>query len=68
MIQQHREDGGLPEESGHTPNELDQSDESQKAADITREGETRGSVDKRRPDDRTGPHAPDGKTAERYAG
>ena len=38
MIQQHREFNDLPEESGRTPNDLDQTDESQNAADITRAG------------------------------
>jgi hypothetical protein len=69
MIQQHREDGGLPEESARSPNELDQTDESQNAADITRAGQAKAS--KRRPDapdDRTASRAPDGKTSERYAG
>ena len=40
MIQQHREHDVLPEHAAASPNELDQTDESQKAADIRRAGET----------------------------
>ena len=43
MIQQNREDGGLPRhlspEPAPSPNDLDQTDESKKAADIERAGE-----------------------------
>ena len=40
MIQQHREHDVLPEHAAASPNELDQTDESQKAAHIRRAGET----------------------------
>jgi hypothetical protein len=50
-------------ESGRSPNELDQTDESLKAADITAAGEAKAQAGAT-----AAPKGPDGKTAERYAG
>ena len=62
------------DESPLTPNELDQTDESEKAADITRAGE-RTAREAQKGQDCPGespqapaPCAPDGKSADRYAG
>ena len=58
-------------ESGLSPNELDQTDESQKAADITRAGEEQSRADRDCPGEApqsSSPCAPDGKSADRYAG
>ena len=41
MIQQHLEHGHLPERPTRSPDELDQTDDSQKAAGITRAGEAK---------------------------
>lgn len=54
-----------------TPNSLDQTDESQKAADITRKGEElakRTSERQKGQAEMPEPKAPDGKSQERYAG
>ena len=58
MIQQHREHDVLPEHAAASPNELDQTDESQKAADIRRAGETMAATPRRpeRPDQPAASH------------
>ena len=61
-------------ESPLSPNELDQTDESEKAADITRAGEEQTRKAEPGPDcpgeaaQSPAPCAPDGRSADRYAG